>query len=202
MVLGHRHYRIREDHTLAAMIDQHNRQRRRHIVTIVGSHRDLQIVDQLCIINQRECGTRYRELSDPRSSMCSLKTLTSYLFGEMRDQETVRTALSARADRPLLGAHSTLHTIDATRHSIALLTSSLFISRSRYGLCWRDRCGGSSRSDCWCDRTARAGSPRWRPWWSQGAYAISSLTPRRRTRSIPPYKRATTTACRHSTRAC
>ena len=78
--------------TLAAMIDHINRNLRRHIVTIEDPieilHRD-----QQCIINQREVGL------DTENYISALKYVLRQdpdiiLIGEMRDQETVRTALA------------------------------------------------------------------------------------------------------------
>ena len=79
--------------TLAAMIDHINSTRARHIVTIEDPieylHRD-----KLSIINQREVG------SDTESFAKAMRRVLRQdpdviLIGEMRDEETVRTALSA-----------------------------------------------------------------------------------------------------------
>jgi len=96
--------------TLAAMIDHINRNLRRHIVTVEDPieilHRD-----KLCIINQREVGL------DTENYASALKYVLRQdpdiiFIGEMRDQETVRTALSAAQTGHFV--LSTLHTIDAT----------------------------------------------------------------------------------------
>jgi twitching motility protein PilT len=95
--------------TLAAMIDEINRAESKHIVTIEDPieflHRD-----KLSIINQREVG------SDTTSFKRALRRVLRQdpdviLVGEMRDEETVSTALSAAETGHLV--FSTLHTVDA-----------------------------------------------------------------------------------------
>jgi twitching motility protein PilT len=94
--------------TLAAMIDHINHNMRRHIVTIEDPieilHRDIK-----CIVNQREIGL------DTENYGTALKYVLRQdpdiiLIGEMRDQETVRTALTAAQTGHFV--MSTLHTID------------------------------------------------------------------------------------------
>jgi len=96
--------------TLAAMIDHINSTRARHIVTMEDPieylHRD-----KLSIINQREVG------SDTESFAKAMRRVLRQdpdviLIGEMRDEETVRTALSAAETGHLV--MSTLHTLDAS----------------------------------------------------------------------------------------
>jgi twitching motility protein PilT len=96
--------------TLAAMIDHINETRARHIVTLEDPieylHRD-----KKSIINQREVGT------DTVSFNRALRRVLRQdpdviLIGEMRDEETVATALSAAETGHLV--LSTLHTLDAT----------------------------------------------------------------------------------------
>jgi twitching motility protein PilT len=95
--------------TLAAMIDQMNRTTPRNIVTIEDPieflHRD-----QKSVIHQREIGF------DTGSFAKALRRVLRQdpdviLIGEMRDEETVHTALSAAETGHLV--LSTLHTIDA-----------------------------------------------------------------------------------------
>jgi twitching motility protein PilT len=95
--------------TLAAIIDQINRTTAKHIVTIEDPieflHRD-----RRSIINQREVGT------DTTSFARALRRVLRQdpdviLVGEMRDEETVATALSAAETGHLV--LSTLHTLDA-----------------------------------------------------------------------------------------
>jgi twitching motility protein PilT len=96
--------------TLAAMIDHINSQHARHIITLEDPveylHRD-----KLSIINQREVG------QDTTSFARAMRRVLRQdpdviLVGEMRDEETVRTALSAAETGHLV--LSTLHTLDAT----------------------------------------------------------------------------------------
>jgi twitching motility protein PilT len=95
--------------SLAAMIDQINRFHSKHIVTIEDPieflHRD-----KRSIINQREVG------ADTASFKRALRRVLRQdpdviLVGEMRDEETVSTALSAAETGHLV--LSTLHTVDA-----------------------------------------------------------------------------------------
>jgi twitching motility protein PilT len=95
--------------TLAAMINHINSSYAKHIVTIEDPveflHRD-----KLSIINQREVG------EDTASFARALRRVLRQdpdviLIGEMRDEETVRTALSAAETGHLV--LSTIHTVDA-----------------------------------------------------------------------------------------
>ena len=95
--------------TLAAMIDHINSTRRRHIVTIEDPIEFLH-KDRLSIINQREVGM------DTGSFKQALRRVLRQdpdviLVGEMRDEETVHTALSAAETGHLV--FSTVHTVDA-----------------------------------------------------------------------------------------
>jgi twitching motility protein PilT len=96
--------------TLAAMIDHINRTMNKHIVTIEDPiefvHEDINSV-----INQREVGM------DTASFKRALRRVLRQdpdviLVGEMRDEETVQTALSAAETGHLV--LSTIHTVDAT----------------------------------------------------------------------------------------
>src|SRR3954471_11571845 len=96
--------------TLAAMLDHVNSTRARHIITLEDPieylHRD-----KLSIINQREIG------ADTESFGRAMRRVLrqdpdAILIGEMRDEETVRTARSAPETGHLV--LSTLHTLDAT----------------------------------------------------------------------------------------
>jgi twitching motility protein PilT len=95
--------------TLAAMIDRINTRESKHVVTIEDPieflHRDKQ-----SIVNQREVG------EDTGSFSLALRRVLRQdpdviLIGEMRDEETVRTALSAAETGHLV--LSTVHTVDA-----------------------------------------------------------------------------------------
>ena len=95
--------------TLAAMIDRINTNMAKHIVTIEDPVEFLH-KDKLSIINQREVG------EDTGSFKRALRRVLRQdpdviLVGEMRDEETVRTALSAAETGHLV--LSTVHTIDA-----------------------------------------------------------------------------------------
>ncbi len=96
--------------TLAAMIDHINETMSKHIVTIEDPiefvHRD-----KRAVINQREVGM------DTASFKRALRRVLRQdpdviLVGEMRDDETVQTALSAAETGHLV--LSTIHTVDAT----------------------------------------------------------------------------------------
>jgi twitching motility protein PilT len=96
--------------TLAAMIDHINTTMAKHIVTIEDPIEFLH-ADKRCIINQREVGM------DTASFKRALRRVLRQdpdviLIGEMRDEETVQTALSAAETGHLV--FSTLHTVDAT----------------------------------------------------------------------------------------
>ena len=96
--------------TLAAMIDHINRTRTDHIVTLEDPIEYLH-PDKNSIVNQREVG------SDTESFARAMRRVLRQdpdviLIGEMRDEETVRTALSAAETGHLV--LSTVHTLDAT----------------------------------------------------------------------------------------
>jgi twitching motility protein PilT len=96
--------------TLAAMIDHINQTRARHIVTLEDPIEYLH-PDKRSIINQREVG------ADTKSFGRAMRRVLRQdpdviLIGEMRDEETVRTALSAAETGHLV--LSTVHTLDAT----------------------------------------------------------------------------------------
>jgi twitching motility protein PilT len=95
--------------TLAAMVDHVNESTARHIVTIEDPIEFLHS-DKRSVINQREVG------ADTGSFGRALRRVLRQdpdiiLIGEMRDEETVRTALSAAETGHLV--LSTLHTADA-----------------------------------------------------------------------------------------
>ena len=95
--------------TLAAIIDHINTNMAKHIVTIEDPIEFLH-VDKKSVINQREVGQD--TLSFKRALRRVLRQDPDViLIGEMRDEETVRTALSAAETGHLV--LSTLHTVDA-----------------------------------------------------------------------------------------
>jgi twitching motility protein PilT len=95
--------------TLAAMIDQINRTKSRHIVTIEDPieylHRD-----NRSVINQREVGTHTASFARALRRVLR-QDPDVILIGEMRDEESVQTAMSAAETGHLV--FSTLHTLDA-----------------------------------------------------------------------------------------
>ena len=95
--------------TLAAMIDHINSTRHRHVMTIEDPIEFLH-QDKKSVINQREVG------SDTAGFKQALRRVLRQdpdviLIGEMRDEETVQTALSAAETGHLV--FSTVHTVDA-----------------------------------------------------------------------------------------
>ena len=96
--------------TLAAMIDHINSTRPEHVITLEDPIEYLH-KDKVAIINQREVGSD--TVSFGRAMRRVLRQDPDViLIGEMRDEETVRTALSAAETGHLV--LSTLHTLDAT----------------------------------------------------------------------------------------
>ena len=95
---------------LAAMIDYINNQRTEHVMTIEDPieflHRD-----QLSLINQREVSVDTRSFAQALRSALR-QDPDVILVGEMRDFETIETALLAAETGHLV--FSTLHTLDAT----------------------------------------------------------------------------------------
>jgi twitching motility protein PilT len=95
--------------TLSAMIDEINRTRRQHIVTVEDPIEFIHH-DRNCIVNQREVGI------DTVSFHTALRSVLRQdpdviLIGELRDVETAETALQAAETGHLV--LSTMHTIDA-----------------------------------------------------------------------------------------
>ncbi len=95
--------------TLAAIIDHINETRQAHIVTIEDPIEYLH-KDRNSIINQREVGMDTESFSRAMRRVLR-QDPDVILIGEMRDQETVRTALSAAETGHLV--LSTVHTLDA-----------------------------------------------------------------------------------------
>jgi len=96
--------------TLAAMIDHINSNRTCHIMTIEDPIEFL-IRDRRSIVNQREIGVDTQTFSSAlRSALRQDPDVV--LVGEMRDFETIETALTAAETGHLV--MSTLHTLDAT----------------------------------------------------------------------------------------
>ncbi len=95
--------------TLAAIIDEVNRKHRKHIITIEDP---IEFVhkDRKCLINQRSIGQDSLSFANAlRSALREDPDII--LVGEMRDVETIDTALHAAETGHLV--FSTLHTLDA-----------------------------------------------------------------------------------------
>ncbi len=96
--------------TLAAMIEQINQTRTCHIMTIEDPIEFL-IRDRRSIVNQREIGVDTHTFSNALRAALR-QDPDVILVGEMRDFETIETALTAAETGHLV--MSTLHTLDAT----------------------------------------------------------------------------------------
>jgi twitching motility protein PilT len=95
--------------TLAAMIDYINQTRRNHIITIEDPI-EYRHEDRSSFVNQREVG--YDATSFPSALKAALRQNPDViLVGEMRDLETIETAILAAETGHLV--MSTLHTLDA-----------------------------------------------------------------------------------------
>ena len=185
--------------TLAAMIDHINTTMSRHIVTVEDPIEVLHS-DKQSIVNQREVGT---DTTDFNSALRRVlrQDPDVILIGEMRDAETVATALSAAETGHLV--FSTLHTISATE-SINRIIDFFPPHQQRQT---RMALAGSLRgivSQRLVEQRdgARPGRRRSRCWSRRDGSSTRSSTPRRPTRSRRSSPTASTTACRRSTRAC
>jgi twitching motility protein PilT len=95
--------------TLAAMIDYINRQRAAHVVTVEDPI-EFMHKDRRSVVNQREIGFDAESFS--KALRAALRQDPDViLVGEMRDEETIETALHAAETGHLV--MSTLHTLDA-----------------------------------------------------------------------------------------
>lgn len=97
--------------TLAAMINHINNNRRCHIITIEDPIEFLHH-DNLAIINQREIGFDTKNFNEALKHVLR-QSPDVILIGEMRDLETIQTAISASETGHLV--LSTLHTINAVQ---------------------------------------------------------------------------------------
>ncbi len=104
--------------TLAAMIDEINAARTQHVITIEDPieylHRD-----NRSIVNQREIGVDTKSFAQALRSALR-QDPDVILVGEMRDYETIETALLAAETGHLV--FSTLHTLDATETINRIIT--------------------------------------------------------------------------------
>src|SRR5438128_1353106 len=97
--------------TLAAMIDEINRTREEHIMTIEDPIEFLH-AHKKCLVNQRELGSDAQSFGDALKAALR-QDPDVILVGEMRDLETISTALTAAETGHLVFA--TLHTQDTAQ---------------------------------------------------------------------------------------
>ena len=95
--------------TLAAILDQINHTRREHIITLEDPIEYIYKPD-LCLVNQREIGTDTQSYADGLRAILR-EDPDIILIGEMRDPETIETAMTAAETGHLVFA--TLHTNSA-----------------------------------------------------------------------------------------
>jgi twitching motility protein PilT len=105
--------------TLAAMIDRINAMRRGHIVTIEDPIEFLH-KDKMSFVTQREVDVDTRSFSEALRGALR-QDPDVILVGEMRDYETIETALMAAETGHLV--LSTLHTLDATETITRIVSS-------------------------------------------------------------------------------
>jgi len=97
--------------TLAAIIDYINHNQEKHIVTIEDPIEFVYNQDR-CIINQREIGRDAKNFPDALRAIFR-EDVNVVLLGELRDLETISTAMTAAETGHLIFA--TLHTNDSTQ---------------------------------------------------------------------------------------
>ena len=97
--------------TLAAIIDYINHNQEKHIITIEDPIEFVYNQDR-CIINQREIGRDAKNFSDALRAVFR-EDANVVLLGELRDLETISTAMTAAETGHLIFA--TLHTNDAAQ---------------------------------------------------------------------------------------
>jgi twitching motility protein PilT len=97
--------------TLAAVIDEVNRKRKDHIITIEDPIEFVH-TSQSCVINHRELGTHTRTFAAALRAALR-EDPDVILVGEMRDLETIRLAIEASETGHLV--FSTLHTTNAAK---------------------------------------------------------------------------------------
>ena len=127
--------------TLASLIDVINATRDEHIMTIEDPIEFLH-QHKKCIVNQREVGSDAHQLRGGAARRALRQDPDVILVGEMRDLETIGTAITAAETGHLVFA--TLHTQDAAaddrpHHRRVPVRSS----RSRCAPSWPSRCRGS-----------------------------------------------------------
>jgi twitching motility protein PilT len=128
--------------TLATMLDEINATRTAHIVTIEDPieylHRD-----NRSIVSQREVGTDTESFSQALRSALR-QDPDVILVGEIRDLETISTALLAAETGHLV--MSTLHTLDATETVNRIIAVFPPHQQTRSAFNWPAFCGRWSRS--------------------------------------------------------
>lgn len=140
--------------TLAGMIDHINNVRESHIVTIEDPIEVLH-TDNRSMISQREVRLDTADFGTAlRAAMRQDPDVI--LVGEMRDQETVKAALSAAETGHFV--MSTLHTIDAAETISRIIDFFPRTSRSRSAWPSRVRCAASSASGWSRAPTVRVGA--------------------------------------------
>jgi twitching motility protein PilT len=97
--------------TLAAIIDEVNRKRKDHVITIEDPIEFVH-TSQSCVINHRELGTHTRTFAAALRAALR-EDPDVILVGEMRDLETIRLAIEASETGHLV--FSTLHTTNAAK---------------------------------------------------------------------------------------
>jgi len=97
--------------TLAAIVDEANRKRKDHIITVEDPIEFVH-TSKNCVVNHREVGTHTKSFSSAlRAALREDPDII--LVGEMRDLETIRLAIEAAATGHLV--FSTLHTTSAAK---------------------------------------------------------------------------------------
>ena len=119
--------------TLAAMVDVVNTERAAHVMTVEDPIEFLH-TNKRSAVNQREVGQD--TLGFAQALRHALRQDPDDLVGEMRDLETIRTALSAAETGHLVFA--TLHTQDAPQ-AIDLIIHVFPASSNRFGCSSRRR---------------------------------------------------------------
>ena len=186
--------------TLAAMIDHINENQARHIVTIEDPIEVLH-PDKRSIVNQREIGTDTDDFHNALKRVLR-QDPDVILIGEMRDPETVWTALSAAetgSPRALDAAHDRRDRDDQPHHRLLPAVPAAAGADVGRDVAARASCPSGSSSAPTSDGRVPAvevlvvDRPRVRQ---------DRRRRRRPTRSRRSSPTASTTACRPSTRAC
>ena len=130
--------------TLAALIDIINRERSCHIITLEDP---IEYIHQSknSLITQREIGTDSNDFN--QALRASLRQDPDVIMiGEMRDLETISTAITAAETGHLVLA--TLHTINSAQTVERIVDVFPPTSRPRFDSSWPTACGRLSPSGC------------------------------------------------------